>query len=79
MGGQAEALADAVRDAYIEDMDFDAALRAAVNSLRSVAPADNERARLEVAVLEHGPHRRCFRRLDDDKVNERTGSGAATT
>jgi proteasome alpha subunit len=79
MGGQADTLGDAMRDAYSDGMDFEAALRAAVSSLRAAAPGDNERARLEVAVLEHGPNRRCFRRLAEDDVTERTGSGAATT
>ena len=79
MGGQAEALGDAMRDAYSDGLDFDAALRAAVSSLRAAASGDNERARLEVAVLEHGTHRRCFRRLGEDEVTERTSSGAAAT
>ena len=60
-------------------MDFDAALRAAVTSLKKTAPPEAENSRLEVAVLEQGPNRRCFRRLADDDVAERTGTGAATT
>jgi proteasome alpha subunit len=79
MGGQADALNDAVKEAYQEGMDFDAALRAAVTSLQRIAPPESERSRLEVAVLERGPSRRTFRRLADDDVHERTGTGAATT
>jgi proteasome alpha subunit len=76
IGGQAEAIGDAMKQAYTEGWDLDAALRAAVGALRKVAPPDGERSRLEVAVLEHGPGRRSFRRLSDDDVAARTAEPA---
>jgi proteasome alpha subunit len=76
MGGQAEAISDAMKEAWSEGWGLDAALRAAVSSLRKVAPSDGERSRLEVAVLEHGPGRRAFRRLADDDVATRTAEPA---
>jgi proteasome alpha subunit len=80
MGGQADTLSDNMREAYKEDLDLDGALRAAVNALQKAAPGNGERSRLEVAVLEHGrPGRRAFRRLADDDVLARTGTGAAAS
>jgi proteasome alpha subunit len=74
MGGQAEALSDAMRAAYADGMDLDTALRTAVNALQTVATGNGETSRLEVAVLERGrPGRRAFRRLAEDDVTARTG------
>jgi proteasome alpha subunit len=73
MGGQVDALNDAMRSSYEEGWNLDTALRAAVDALRTVAPSNGERSRLEVAVLERGPNRRAFRRLTDEDVAARTG------
>jgi proteasome alpha subunit len=78
MGGQAEALSDAMRAAYADGMDLDTALRTAVNALQTVATGNGETSRLEVAVLERGrPGRRAFRRLTEDDVTARTGTPAS--
>jgi proteasome alpha subunit len=78
MGGQAEALSDAMRAAYADGMDLDTALRTAVNALQTVATGNGETSRLEVAVLERGrPGRRAFRRLTEDDVTARTGAPAS--
>jgi proteasome alpha subunit len=78
MGGQAEALSDAMRAAYADGMDLDTALRTAVNALQTVATGNGETSRLEVAVLERGrPGRRAFRRLTEDDVTARTEAPAS--
>jgi proteasome alpha subunit len=67
LGGEAEAIAERLKQTYQPGMALDAALRAAVTALagpgRSLAPAD-----LEVAVLARADARRAFRRLSDDAV-----------
>jgi proteasome alpha subunit len=78
MGGQAEALSDAMRAAYEDGMDLDTALQTAVNALQTVATGNGETSRLEVAVLERGrPGRRAFRRLTEDDVTTRTGGASS--
>jgi|SRR3954470_16422359 proteasome alpha subunit len=78
MGGQAEALSDAMRAAYQDGMDLDTALRTAVNALQTVATGNGETSRLEVAVLERGrPGRRAFRRLTEDDVTARTRASSS--
>jgi proteasome alpha subunit len=72
MGGQVDPLDDAMKSAYKDGWNRDAALRAAVDTLRTATTPNGEQARLEVAVLERGPQRRAFRRLTDDDL-----SGAA--
>ena len=85
MGAQADAINDSLKSAYTAGWDLDAALRAAVTSLRRAAgvPAkpngaqpDGDRSRLEVAVLARGVGRRAFRRLSEDDVAARLGEPA---
>jgi proteasome alpha subunit len=68
LGGDAEAVTERLETALGDDVpDHGAALRIGVGALagpdRTLAPTD-----LEVAVLERGGARRCFRRLGDDEV-----------
>jgi proteasome alpha subunit len=67
LGGDAEAVAERFTGAVAEAPDLAAALAAAVSALagpdRTLAPAE-----LEVALLDRGAERRCFRRLGDDEV-----------
>jgi proteasome alpha subunit len=93
MGGQAEALYEALKGAYVEGWDLDSALRAAVNALRRAggtpakangADGDGGGSRLEVAVLARGIGRRAFRRLSEEDVVARLDkptepSGSAST
>jgi len=67
IGGDAEAVLERVRDGYDEGLDRDGAIRLAISAL---AGPDRtlEAGELEVAVLEGGNGRRCFRRLDDAAV-----------
>ncbi|HET7523003.1 MAG TPA: proteasome subunit alpha [Acidimicrobiales bacterium] len=69
LGGEAEAIANRLKDAFEEGWALDAALRAAARALsgpeRVPVAAD-----LEVAVLVREDGRRTFRRLDDDRVSE---------
>jgi proteasome alpha subunit len=85
MGGQADAINDALKGAYTEGWGLDAALRAAVNALRTGAGAgsarpngqpDGDRSRLEVAVLARGVGRRAFRRLSEEDVTARLAQQA---
>ena len=89
MGGQADAITDALKSAYKEGWDLDAALRGAVTSLRKAGSGvtarpnngsnpDAERTRLEVAVLARGTGRRAFKRLSEDDVSARLGSAAGS-
>jgi proteasome alpha subunit len=91
MGGQADAISDALKSAYTEGWDLDAALRGAVTSLRKAgsgvttkangAGPDGERTRLEVAMLARGVGRRSFKRLSEDDVSARLAAtaGSAST
>ena len=69
LGGEAEAIAGRLKEAFEEGWGLDAALRAAARALsgpeRAPVAAD-----LEVAVLSRVNGRRTFRRLDDDRVSE---------
>ncbi len=69
LGGDAEALAERVREALVDDVDLADALRVAAQSLggpdRSLDAAD-----LEVAMLARNGPRRTFRRLDEPEVAE---------
>ena len=69
LGGDAEAVAERVAAGLNGDTDLRTALGIAVSALsgpdRSLAAAD-----LEVALLDRGMQRRCFRRLDDDEVSD---------
>ncbi len=68
LGGQAEAITDALKADYAEGLDVGAAVRLSTKALGS--PDDREIAadQLEVAVLDRTRPRRKFRRLDDDEV-----------
>jgi proteasome alpha subunit len=67
LGGEAEAIAGRLREAFDDSWDLPAALRAAVSALagpeRTLEAGD-----LEVAVLARANGRRAFRRIDDDEV-----------
>jgi proteasome alpha subunit len=67
LGGDAEAIGGRLDEAWQPDMELQPAVAAARAALsgpdRSLSAAD-----LEIAVLERGNGRRCFRRLDDDAV-----------
>jgi proteasome alpha subunit len=76
MGGQADTLSESMEDNFSDAFDLDGALSAAVSALHSASPAEAERSRLEVALLEQGPHRRTFKRLADADVAEHTGTAA---
>ena len=68
LGGQAEAITDALKADYSENLDLGGAIRLGVKSLAS--PDDREIAadQLEVAVLDRNRTRRKFRRIEDDEV-----------
>jgi proteasome alpha subunit len=67
LGGDADAIAERLEEAWSAELTFEAAIKIAVTALagpdRALAATD-----LEVAVLERGTERRCFRRLSDDVV-----------
>jgi proteasome alpha subunit len=67
LGGEAEAIAGRLKEAFDDSWDLPAALRAAVSALagpeRTLEAGD-----LEVAVLARTNGRRAFRRIDDDEV-----------
>ena len=69
LGGEADAIAGRLKEAFEEGWGLDAALRAAARALsgpeRAPVAAD-----LEVAVLSRANGRRAFLRLDDDRVSE---------
>ena len=69
LGGEAEAIAGRLKEAFEEGWSLEAALRAAAKALsgpeRSPVAAD-----LEVAVLSRANGRRAFQRLDDERVSE---------
>ena len=67
IGGDAEAVLERVRDGYDEGLDRDGAIRLA-NSALAGPDRTLEAGELEVAVLEGGNGRRCFRRHDDAAV-----------
>ena len=68
LGGEAEAIATRIREAFQDGWDLNSALRAAAKALsgpdRSPVAAD-----LEVAVLSRANGRRAFLRLDDERVS----------
>jgi proteasome alpha subunit len=67
LGGEAEAIAGRLKEAFDDSWDLPAALRAAVSALagpeRTLEAGD-----LEVAVLARTNGRRAFRRIEDDEV-----------
>jgi proteasome alpha subunit len=73
LGGEADAIAGRLEEAFSSGADLSAALQACVAALagpdRQLSPKE-----LEVAVLERGNGRRTFRRLEDDQVGELLGA-----
>jgi proteasome alpha subunit len=67
LGGDADAIATRLSDADVVGSDLPSAVKAAVAAL---AGTDREVpvTELEVALLERGRERRCFRRLTDEQV-----------
>jgi proteasome alpha subunit len=74
LGGEAEAIAARLDEAWEAGMDLAAALRAAVAALsgpdRRLTPDE-----LEVAVLERTDRRRAFRRVDGDELDGLLATG----
>jgi proteasome alpha subunit len=71
LGGEAEAIREAVESVFEDRWDLDAALRKLVKALggeRVLAPEE-----LEVAVLTRGQARRAFRRIGVPELTERLG------
>ncbi len=75
LGGDADALDERLSSTYDRGADLQAALETAVAALggpdRTLGAAD-----LEVAVLERGDHRRCFRRIRDQDLVDLLGPPA---
>jgi proteasome alpha subunit len=67
LGGEAEVIADRVKEGFGPGMDLRTALRTAVGALagpeRTLAPKE-----LEVAVLARSDGRRAFRRINDEEL-----------
>ncbi|HEV8652341.1 MAG TPA: proteasome subunit alpha [Actinomycetes bacterium] len=76
MGGQSDELNAELQRSYSEGLDLGGATDLAVRTLRAATPSGDSTARLEVAVLERGRPRRSFRRLSQEEVTARTGTGA---
>src|SRR5918992_1308803 len=83
MGGQADAVAAAVKDAYADGMTLAAALQAAVQALeRQGTDRHPEATPLEAAVLDRTREHRLFRRLPPARIEgllaeAGTGTGGA--
>lgn len=74
MGGQADAVAEALKERYSDGMPLAAALRAAVHALEQQdADRHLEAKSLEVAVLDRNRHHRLFRRLPPARIEELLG------
>jgi proteasome alpha subunit len=75
LGGDADALADRLASTYDRSADLPTALKAAVAALagpdRTLGSAD-----LEIALLERGASRRCFRRIRDAELADLLGPPA---
>jgi proteasome alpha subunit len=71
MGGQADAVASALKDAYSDGMTLAAALRAAVQALeRQDSDRHLEATSLEAAVLDRTREHRLFRRLPPARIEQ---------
>ena len=72
LGGEAETIAERLRESTTPELELAGSLRAAVSALagpeRSLGPAD-----LEVAVLARSNGRRAFRRIVDEELAELLG------
>ncbi len=75
LGGDADAILTRIGESFTAGMDAPTAVRAGTNALagpeRTLPAAD-----LEVALLERGNGRRCFRRLTDAEVDAMLGTAA---
>src|SRR5690606_20465078 len=76
LGGDADAIQTRIGEMFSEGLDAATALRAGAQALagpeRTLGAAD-----LEVALLERGNGRRCFRRLSDSEVDAMLAESAA--
>ncbi|MGO9581793.1 MAG: proteasome subunit alpha [Acidimicrobiales bacterium] len=74
LGGEADAITQRMTARFVQGWSLREAIRACVVSLqgpnRKLQAGD-----LEVAVLEHGPRRRAFRRVSDDEAAEMLADG----
>jgi proteasome alpha subunit len=70
MGGQAEAISNALKDTYQENASLADALRVAVNAFDAGSPSANGERPLEVAVLDRKRARRAFRRISGNVLAE---------
>jgi proteasome alpha subunit len=72
LGGEAEAIAERLDDAYETGLSLDAALHAAVDALNGDAEGDERLLpeELEVAVLDRVGHQRAFRRVSRSQLVE---------
>jgi proteasome alpha subunit len=68
LGGQAEAISDALKADYSEGLDVGGAIRLSTKALGSPDDRQIEADQLEVAVLDRTRPRRKFRRIDDEEV-----------
>ncbi len=69
MGGESDALAGRLKDAYRPDLPRGEALGVGVGAITAGNGARPEAGRLEVAVLDRNRPRRKFRRLPDEEVS----------
>ena len=67
LGGEAEAVADRLKQGYTTNMDLTGAIRAAVTALAGAERTLTDRE-LEVAVLDRTNGRRQFRRIEGDEL-----------
>lgn len=75
MGGQTDAVAEALKERYSDGMSLSAALRAAVHALEQQDTDRHLEARsLEVAVLDRNRQHRLFRRLTPARIEELLGT-----
>ena len=63
MGGQAEAISNALKDSYQDNASLADALRVAVDAFDAGSPAATGERSLEVALLDRNRSRRTFRRI----------------
>jgi proteasome alpha subunit len=69
IGGHADELTTAVRNAYEQGWDLATGVRQAVNALRSAENRQIEAESIEVGVLDRtSPSRRTFRRLEEEEI-----------
>ncbi|MEU5882881.1 proteasome subunit alpha [Spirillospora sp. NPDC047279] len=77
MGGQADAVAQALKDSFREDMSLADALKAAVQSLEAQDSDRHLEAKsLEVAVLDRNREHRLFKRLPAARIESLLGEAA---